>query len=174
MNLLLEADKSDDRQLERGILGPLAFLLTWYSFFKKSTTYQPNKIFGIFRDTGTGRKVKVDFHYSAKVKTFISYLTNENQMTMTECRISMDTFWMCQFGSLPQMEGLHTRTHSRERPESNCQLHSHELCFLPFQVLSSPVSHTLCVFCFLIVPTTQSQQSSIFPATKFYRDAIKV
>lgn len=92
MNLLLEADKSDDRQLERGILGPLAFLLTWYSFFKKSTTYQPNKIFGIFRDTGTGRKVKVDFHYSAKVKTFISYLTNENQMTMTECRISMDTF----------------------------------------------------------------------------------
>lgn len=52
---------------------------------KKSTTYQPDKIFGIFRDTGTGRKVKVDFHYSAKVKTFISYLANENQMTMTEC-----------------------------------------------------------------------------------------
>lgn len=76
---------------------------------------------------------------------------------------SFFTFWKYHLGSQPRMEVLHTRTHSIGYPESNCQLHSHELSFPPFLVPNSQEFHTWCVSCFSTVPTTQNLQSSDDP-----------
>lgn len=73
------------------------------------------------------------------------------------------TFWTYPFDFLPQREEYHRGTHSKECPESSCQLHNHEVCSPPFLVLNNLKFHTWSVSCFWTVRTIQSLQFSVDP-----------
>lgn len=68
MNLLLEADKSDDRQLERGTLGPLAFLLTWYSFLKNQQLTSLTRFLASSETLGLEGKLRSTFIILQRLK----------------------------------------------------------------------------------------------------------
>lgn len=106
MSLLQEADKSEDGQLKRGILGPLAFSLTLYSFFKNQQLTSLTRFLASSETLGVEGKLRSTFIILQGLKfQSVNWLTkaddNEKVLHILEYLLNVSVWLSASNGGTP-------------------------------------------------------------------------